>query len=125
MAGGSAYSIIVDTELDLSNIREQLKKVDAKVKIGAEGEKVSKTVSKAKKETEGLEKSAKNVGLTFQEANMIMEGSARAIGKMAGQVFEVDTAMREFRKVSDFSDTQIEKYTKNLSEVGKTVGRTG
>lgn len=125
MAGGSAYSIIVDTELDLSNIQEQLKKVDAKVKIGAEGEKVSKTVSKAKKETEGLEKSAKNVGLTFQEANMIMEGSARAIGKMAGQVFEVDTAMREFRKVSDFSDTQIEKYTKNLSEVGKTVGRTG
>ena len=125
MAGGSAYSIIVDTELDLSNIREQLKKVDAKVKIGAEGEKVSKTVSKAKKETEGLEKSAKNVGLTFQEANMIMEGSARAIGKMAGQVFEVDTAMREFRKVSDFSDTQIGKYTKNLSEVGKTVGRTG
>lgn len=125
MAGGSAYSIIVDTELDLSNIQEQLKKVDAKVKIGAEGEKVSKTVSKAKKETEGLEKSAKNVGLTFQEANMIMEGSARAIGKMAGQVFEVDTAMREFRKVSDFSDTQIEEYTKNLSEVGKTVGRTG
>lgn len=86
---GSAYSIIVDTELDLSNIKKQLKGIDANVKVGVD----STGVKNAKKEVDSLKTSAKDVGLTFQEANMIMQGSLDVIKSMVDQVFELDSAM--------------------------------
>lgn len=88
---GSAYSIIVDTELDLSNIQKQLKNINANVKVGVQ----SDQVKEATKEVDNLNNSAKNVGLTFQEANMIMQGSLDAIKAMTEQVFELDSAMTE------------------------------
>lgn len=121
MAGSSAYSIIVDTELDLSNIKKQLKDVNAKVNLGVD----SSGVSSAKKEVDSLKTSAQDVGLTFQEANMIMQGSLDIIRSMTDQVFELDAAMVEFRKVSDFSTSELDSYVDRLSEVGKTLGRTG
>lgn len=88
---GSAYSIIVDTELDLSNIKKQLKGIDANVKVGVD----STGVKNAKKEVDSLKTSAQDVGLTFQEANMIMQGSLDVIKSMVDQVFELDSAMTE------------------------------
>lgn len=118
---GSAYSIIVDTELDLSNIQKQLKGINGKVNLDVD----SNGIKSAKKEVDSLKTSAKDVSLTFQEANMIMQGSLDIIKSMVDQVFELDSAMTEFRKVSDFSTSELDSYVDRLSEVGKTLGRTG
>ena len=121
MAGGSNYSIITDVELDLSSIKSQLKGIDSKIKISADSSGLDKATSSAK----NLNDIAKDIGLTFREANMIMDASASAIRSMVDQVFELDSALTEFKKVSDLSEEGLQSYTSQLSQAGKQFGRTG
>lgn len=121
MAGGSNYSIITDVELDLSSIKSQLKGIDPKIKISADSSGLDKATNSAK----NLNDIAKDIGLTFQEANMIMDASASAIRSMVDQVFELDSALTEFKKVSDLSEEGLQSYTSQLSQAGKQFGRTG
>ena len=111
MSKSSAYSITVDAELNLANIQKQLDGVGAKLKVGTD--------------TSKAQKPAKDMGLTFQEANMIMQASAGALSSMTEQVFELDKAMTEFKKVSDLSGSSLDSYVSNLSQMGKDVARTG
>ena len=70
-------------------------------------------------------KSAENLGLTFQEANLIMSRSLDIITSMVDEVYALDSSLTEFKKVSDLSGASLENYTNKLSEIGKTVARTG
>lgn len=80
VGGSSNFSILIDTELDTSNIKKQLKTVEKevpKIKIGVD------------------KSGAKELGLTFQEANLIMSRSIDIISSMVNEVYTLDSALTE------------------------------
>lgn len=84
------YSILVDVELQTKNIKSQLNKIAKEQKIPVEVD--SKDAVKNLNE---LEKAIKEVGINFQESNLIMSRSIDAIVSMVDQVYELDTALTE------------------------------
>ena len=44
---------------------------------------------------------------------------------MVDQVYELDSAMTEFQKVSNLRGRDLDDYQQKLSEIGRTVARTG
>lgn len=84
------YSILVDVELQTKNIKSQLNKISKEQKIPVKVESED-----AVKKLNELEKAIKEVGITFQESNLIMSRSIDAIVSMVDQVYELDTALTE------------------------------
>ena len=116
----SAWAIQVGVELDTSakKIAQQLRKYNTSIKVGVD------TGGSAGKVND-LAAAGENLGLTFQEANLIMSRSIEAISAMVEQVYELDGALTEFKKVSDLSGSSLESYTADLTKMGKQVARTG
>lgn len=129
---GSNFSILVDVELQTNTIRQQLQAAAKNTKISIDtGQAKSslKEITQSAKEgqtaLEGLNQSGEQIGLTFQEANLIFSRSIEAISSMVEQVYQMDTALTEFRKVSDLAGESLDKYVTQLQEMGSTVARTG
>lgn len=118
---GSAYSILVDVQLDTSSLQKQLSGLGSSINLRAN----SSGISAASSAVDGLSNSMKNAGLTYQEANMIFDKSVTAIGAMVDQVFEMDSALTEFSKVSDLDSSSLDSYVAKMTELGDTVARTG
>lgn len=121
------YSIIVDAELDLKKIKEQLKEVasngvDLKVHGAAQGKKEIDDVTKS---TRRLNKTGQDLELTFNVAHEVFSKFLSVVKDMAGQVYELDAALTEFKKVSDLSGSALDDYVDKLSQLGQEVGRTG
>ena len=112
----SQYSILVDVDFSTSQIQQKLQNA-------AKGAKINFDVDSGS--IDQAAKSAENLGLTFQEANLIMSKSLDIITSMVDEVYALDTSLTEFKKVSDLSGASLENYTNKLSEIGKTVARTG
>lgn len=85
---GKNYSILVDVELQTKNIQQQLNNATKNTKISFD-------TKDAKGNVEDLSKSVEDMGLTFQEANLIMSRSIEVITSMVDQVYELDTALTE------------------------------
>lgn len=66
-----------------------------------------------------------NLALTFQEANMVMNQSLDIIHSMVDEVMTMDSALTEFKKVSDLSGDSLNQYVNQLQDLGSTVARTG
>ena len=112
----SQYSILVDVDFSTSQIQQKLRQAAQNTKINFDVD------------SRGLDQAAKaaeNLGLTFQEANLIMSRSLDIITSMVDEVYALDSSLTEFKKVSDLSGASLENYTNKLSEIGKTVARTG
>ena len=84
----SNYSILVDVELQTSNIQKQLDQMGKNTKISFD--------------TKDAEQGIRNMGdamedtsLTFQAANEIFTKSLEVITSMVSQVYELDTALTE------------------------------
>lgn len=123
----SNYSIIVDAELDLKKIKEQLKEVssngvDLKVHGAAQGKKEIDDVTKS---TRQLNETGQDLELTFNVAHEVFSKFLSVVKDMAGQVYELDDALTEFKKVSDLSGSALDDYVDKLSQLGQEVGRTG
>ena len=123
----SNYSIIVDAELDLKKIKEQLKEVasngvDLKVHGAAQGKKEIDDVTKS---TRQLNETGQDLELTFNVAHEVFSKFLSVVKDMAGQVYELDAALTEFKKVSDLSGSALDDYVDKLSQLGQAVGRTG
>lgn len=123
----SNYSIIVDAELDLKKIKEQLKEVasngvDIKVHGAAQGKKEIDDVTKS---TRQLNETGQDLELTFNVAHEVFSKFLSVVKDMAGQVYELDAALTEFKKVSDLSGSALDDYVDKLSQLGQEVGRTG
>ena len=112
----SQYSILVDVDFSTSQIQQKLRQAAQNTKINFDVD--SGSIDQATK-------SAENLGLTFQEANLIMSKSLDIITSMVDEVYALDSSLTEFKKVSDLSGASLENYTNKLSEIGKTVARTG
>lgn len=123
----SNYSVIVDAELDLKKIKEQLKEVssngvDLKVHGAAQGKKEIDDVTKS---TRQLNETGQDLELTFNVAHEVFSKFLSVVKDMAGQVYELDAALTEFKKVSDLSGSALDEYVDKLSQLGQEVGRTG
>ena len=121
------YSIIVDAELDLKKIKEQLKEVasngvDLKVHGAAQGKKEIDDVTKS---TRQLNEAGQDLELTFNVAHEVFSKFLSVVKDMAGQVYELDAAITEFKKVSDLTGSALDDYVDKLSQLGQEVGRTG
>ena len=112
----SQYSILVDVDFSTSQIQQKLRQAAQNTKINFDVD--SSGIDQATK-------AAENLGLTFQEANLIMSKSLDIITSMVDEVYALDSSLTEFKKVSDLSGASIYNYTNKLSEIGKTVARTG
>ena len=84
----SNYSILVDVELETSNIKKQLNQAaqEVKFKVDTKG---------AVSGLDSLNGAMENTSLTFQAANEIFSRSIEVISSMVGQVYELDTALTE------------------------------
>ena len=121
------YSIIVGAELDLKKIKEQLKEVasngvDLKVHGATQGKKEIDDVTKS---TRQLNEAGQDLELTFNVAHEVFSKFLSVVKDMAGQVYELDAALTEFKKVSDLSGSALDDYVDKLSQLGQAVGRTG
>ena len=112
----SQYSILVDVDFSTSQIQQKLRQAAQNTKINFDVD--SGSIDQAAK-------AAENLGLTFQEANLIMSRSLDIITSMVDEVYALDSSLTEFKKVSDLSGASLDNYTSKLSEIGKTVARTG
>ena len=112
----SQYSILVDVDFSTSQIQQKLQNVAKNTKINFDVD--SGSIDQAAK-------AAENLGLTFQEANLIMSKSLDIITSMVDEVYALDSSLTEFKKVSDLSGASLDNYTNKLSAIGKTVARTG
>ena len=123
----SNYSVVVQAELDLKKIKEQLKEVasngvDLKVHGAAQGKKEIDDVTKS---TRQLNEAGQDLELTFNVAHEVFSKFLSVVKDMAGQVYELDAAITEFKKVSDLSGSALDDYVDKLSQLGQAVGRTG
>lgn len=136
---GRNYSILVGIKLDTSDVQKQLDKIklnDINVNIKVNGKDELKETNEILKETNKENKKAataakkhadkaKDLGLTYQQANEIMSKSLEIIGSMVESVFELDEALTSFKKVSDLSGQSLDNYVDKLTQMGLEVGRTG
>lgn len=112
------YSVLVGVELDTKNVQKQLDNNLKNLKVDLDADKAVKSMN-------DLTDSAENALLTFQVANEVFRTSVEIIGSMVDQVFELDTALTEFKKVSDLSGSSLDNYVSKLSAMGTEVARTG
>lgn len=99
------YSILVDVELQTKQAQQQLKNAFKNTKVTIDSSDMKDLTAQTNKATESVE----DLGLTFQQANLIMQKSLDIIASMVEQVYELDGAITEFKKVSDLSGTSLDK----------------
>ena len=114
----SAWSILVGVDFDTSQIQSKLNKV-------AKDTKFDLNTSNAVKDLNSLSGAMDDVSLTFNAANEIFSKSIDIITSMVDQVYELDGALTEFRKVSSLSGSALDGYVAKLSDMGSAVARTG
>nr|DAP69766.1 MAG TPA: hypothetical protein [Caudoviricetes sp.] len=126
MAKSSNYSILVDATLDLDAIEKKLNSKKFTIPLDTSGVKSGKKdIDDAVQSTKKLNNSGKDLELTFNVANEVFNKFTSVIKDMAGQVYELDDALTEFKKVSTLNGQALDEYTDKLSKIGQTVGRTG
>lgn len=110
----SAWSIRVGVDLDTSDIQQQLNSATkgAKIDLDTTGAET------------GLDKLNSKFEVTYQMANKIYQMSKEAISAMVDQVYTIDKALTEFKKVSDLRGSGLDAYVKQLGESGQVVART-
>lgn len=128
MASNNDYSILAKVVLDLNNIQSQLNNAAKKVTFKVDGKgirSVTAELGDMSTATQQASKHAEDLGLTYQQARLIMDKCVDTISSMVEQVYTLNSAMTEFKKVSDLRGSGLEDYVQSLSEMGKTVARTG
>jgi phage-related minor tail protein len=63
--------------------------------------------------------------IQFGATTAVIRGVTSGIGDAVQNVFELDGALTEFKKVSDLSGKGLEDYTDKAFKVGRTVAKTG
>lgn len=127
MAGtNSNYSVIIDAELELKKAQQQLNefKKDNKLNLDLRvtgGKSLKETTS----QTQDLDNSTKDLMFTYQQLRQVLDSVIDVTEKMYTSVKNLDDAQTEFKKVSDLNGQALDNYTTKLSDMGKSVARTG
>ena len=117
MAKNSNWSVLVDVEINAADLQKKINEAAKSMKLKADTGEADKALDKTTEKAEKL-------GLTYQEANLIMQKSLDIMRQMADVVSELDAALIEYQKVSDLSGKSLKRYSDNLGEMGLTVART-
>ena len=117
----SNFSILVDVDFDTKQVQSQLQKATRKLSIDVD----SGQVRNAATDVKNLGSAMEDTSLTFNAANEIFRTTLDVITSMVDQVYAMDSALTEFKKVSDLSGQSLQQYTDYLAELGMTAGRTG
>ena len=126
MAKSSNYSILIDAQLNLDDIEKKLKSKKYEIPLDTSSIKSGKKdIDNAVQSTENLNDAGKDLELTFNVANEVFNKFTSVIKDMASQVYELDDALTQFKKVSDLNGQALDEYADKLSKIGQTVGRTG
>ena len=104
----SAWSVLVGVDFDTTQIKTKLKK-----SLGDYNQKIKLDVS-----------DLEDANLTFNVANQLFRDSIELIGSLTNEVYELDSALTEFKKVSDLSGIALDNYVNKLSTLGSEVART-
>lgn len=149
----SQYSILVGVQLQTGDIRKQLEGASKGLKVtidtktgqvafkdltssaksandtikqtGETAKKAGEQIRQSGDDTRNASDSMRDAELSFQAANEVFQTTIDIMSSMVDQVFELDTALTEFKKVSDLSGDSLDAYVDKLSEMGNSVGRTG
>ena len=131
MATNRNYGIGLGAYLDTTGIEKQIKDLENKkrnIKFTTD-DKVLKDTTKG---VNDLDKALKNQDetmqgnlLTFQAANMILSKTIDIMSSMVEQVYELNGAVTEYKKVTDLSGASLDAYVDKLSKMGGEVARTG
>jgi hypothetical protein len=102
---------------------------------GTTGDKANKGMQTYMRNVSKAEKANKRFGATtlditkkviqFGATTAVIRGVTSGIGDAVQNVFELDKALTEFKKVSDLSGKGLENYTDQAFKVGRTVAKTG
>lgn len=122
MASSANYSILLDAEFKAAQIQKSLNDIlkGTKVTVGVSAD----GAQEATQAVENLDQAGQDAGLTYQALNKILTTSIDILSSMADQVFELDDALVEFRKVSDLEGQALDTYVEKLSESREMVART-
>nr|DAZ76712.1 MAG TPA: hypothetical protein [Caudoviricetes sp.] len=128
----SNYNIVVGVDFQKNEVQDKLDKlvkelekkneVNLKVNVGSSAEKNLKQIGEA---AEDVNSAGGRIGITYQAANAILSKTVEIASSMVDQVYELDSAMTEFQKVSNLRGRDLDDYQQKLSEIGRTVARTG
>lgn len=89
--------------------------------IGKEAEKSTKKVKGLGAETLHVTKKV----IQFGAITDVIRGVTTGLGDMVQNVFELDAALTEFKKVSNLTGKELEKYTDQAYKAGRETARTG
>ena len=89
--------------------------------IGKEAEKSTKKVKGLGAETLHVTKKV----IQFGAVTSVIRGVTSGFADMVQNVFELDAALTEFKKVSNLTGKELEKYTDQAYKAGRETARTG
>lgn len=121
------YSIKVGVDLDTSDIKKQLQEVSKNTTLTIDSKGLKEASSSATKLSESMddvrEITADNEA-TWNALNIVFTKTVELFSDMIGQVYELDSALTEFKKVSDLTGESLDNYIAKLGQIGETVART-
>ena len=126
----SNYQIFVTAKVLKGDVQKQLDEIanglKSKLKVDLQG--TDKAASGLKDVSDSANKandSVNDLNLTFNVANEIFNKSIDTIKSFVEQVYTLNDAMTEFKKVSDLRGSELDDYVDKLAESGRIVARTG
>ena len=127
MAGtNSNYSVIIDAELELKKAKQQLNEFKKDNKLNLDLRVTGgKSLREATSQTQDLDNSTKDLMFTYQQLRQVLDSVIDVTEKMSTSVKNLDDAQTEFKKVSDLNGQALDNYTTKLSDMGKSVAKTG
>lgn len=113
-----------ETSFDEVKLAEQTKKTNNQLKN--QSQTVEKNANALKQNSNGINDFISTMGkvIKFQIITKIITGFTTACRESVQVVKEFDSALTEFKKVSDLSGEALDSYTQRLGELGEAVART-
>lgn len=128
----ASYQIKVKGVLDTKNLDDALKQYQSKVKdvkfkvnVGGNASKELKDIESSTKKVESGFGAVISKVAQFGLAAKALQTFERAVRSSVDQVFELDAALTDFKKVSDLAGESLTQYVDSAREVGSAVARTG
>lgn len=127
------YQVVFSATIDAKQLQAEANKIAGKTKLNFNAKGMTDFGNAAKSSSGMLGEFTSqltNLGSTIPKVAAFGVATA-AIGAFTGavndaisQVFELDSAITEFRKVSDLSGEALDDYTDKLADLGAEVART-
>ena len=109
----------------VGDIDKQNKKLKENTRQTRRNEQATVSATKAKKKFGSTTLDITKKVAQFGAVTAVIRGVTDGIGDMVQNVYELDKALTEFKKVSDYSGKSLSDYTDQAYEVGRTVAKTG